>query len=92
MSGQKSEPQSLAHAFALLMSEGDVMPSARHRRLQKLMRHIADAQHPWLHEHGLASLLAWDQAHPESSDEPSSGYGGVGLTQLLTPEERQVIL
>jgi hypothetical protein len=97
MSGQKSGPQSLAHAFALLMSEGNAMPSHRHRRLQKLMRQIADEQHGWLHERGLASLLA---SGPERDDhDPLADYRGdgselIGLARLLFEyrQERHNIL
>jgi hypothetical protein len=70
------------------------MPSARHRRLQKLMRQIAEEQHPWLYERGLASLLA---SGPELDDhDPLADYRGdgsdlTGLARLLfdARQERQ---
>ena len=76
------------------MSDGDVMASARHRRLQKLMRQIADEQHGWLRERGLASLLA---SGPELDDhDPLADYRGdgsdlTGLARLLfdARQERQ---
>jgi hypothetical protein len=70
------------------------MPSARHRRLQKLMRQIAKEQHPWLCARGLASLLA---SGPELDDhDPLADYHGdggdlTGLARLLfdARQERQ---
>ncbi len=65
------------------------MASDKRRRIARLEQRLADEQCAWQDSRGLASLLAWDKAQPESRDEPSSSYGGIGLTQLLTLEERQ---
>jgi hypothetical protein len=64
-----------------------MMTLGRRRRLAQIEQRIADAAHPWLHTQGLASLLAWDKAHPEPDDDDDGVYidcaGAPGLRGLL---------
>jgi hypothetical protein len=61
------------------------MASDRYRRLQKLMHHIANEQHGWLSEKGLATLLP--QLIDDDSDNLGNDYadceGLPGLAGLL---------
>jgi hypothetical protein len=73
------------------------MASDKRRRIARLEQRLADEQHSWLHSRGLASLLAWDKAHPRPDDhDPLAGYRGdgtdlTGLARLLfdARQERQ---
>ena len=58
------------------------------------MRQIADEQHGWLHERGLASLLASGPElddHDPLTDYPGDGSDLTGLARLLfdAQQERQ---
>jgi hypothetical protein len=55
---KNSEPQALAHVFALWMNGGNVVASDRYRRVQRLEQRFEAAEHPCLASRGLASLLA----------------------------------
>lgn len=61
------------------------MASNRRARLERLLKTIEDEKNAWLHQRGLASLLAWDKAHPEPDIDPLADYAGDGsdLTGLL---------
>jgi hypothetical protein len=71
--GKNPGLQALAHVFALWMNEGNVMASDRCRCVQRLEQHLEAAEHPWLASRGLASLLAWDKAHPQPDTDPLAG-------------------
>ena len=63
---------------------------SRRRRLEQLMRQIVDSgEHDLAHSRGLAAILRWDKAHPQSDDyDPLADYRGdgsdlTGLARLL---------
>jgi hypothetical protein len=65
----------------------------RRRRIARLEQRLIDAEHSWLHGHGLASLLAWDRAHPQSDDDDidyTDSASESGLRGLLSYHPQRI--